>query len=707
MADRRIIKRQWRYFTIAAVLAGLVLFSGVNDPSAQTNSADIVRLVALAGNTDDEVERVARLKELRELPGLDGRFRKDLDELVSFAELWINPDKEIRPDPAGRTRAAENGYLCWFFKYRDFDERYVYSQIVEDSPLYPIARLYEARERMWATFQSGNIWNVPELRDGNLSRARECFEIVRAAFPDNRIARMHLGEPIPWAPCPTVPGAPEWAVLQREGLEKLADIVEWWIDNRMLSNGEFGGGWGDDCEMYRWWAPVLFAFHDPKIADAQAAFSRAVLSQPHHRRGYTEIFSDVEHTAEDTGDTITPMMHIDPDNAEWSDRAARIMELMETVWTGRNGRGRLQFKSTYFNVERVSDDPYQACDTPRHLAAMQPSLLYWLRTGDERAGRLFTAWMDCWVDAAAREADGKPAGVIPGAIYWPDGALGRDDAVWWEPKNNPEPALYRWPTAVNWVTDTLLQTWWMTGNDRYLEPIRSMATIRLDFLGKRPAGDGPPGSLPWCAARMGSRLSGTLAKYRFLTGDDEFDDILARDASPYVRFRLNGDTGPLIESLRRNAEAVSRNFEGFTSEVRYTDRVMVWPSRWLVTTGIDRSARSIDSGVLYRMATGDVGDYAFFPMNAVRWLTPPRDIAVFVTESGGKFGARLFHFGTDRRDMAAELYLLPGGTCTMTLKTGDGTVLERRDIVAGGSKTKVAFTLPPRKVCVLEVRPKN
>ena len=668
-------------------------------------SEEALRLVKLAGNADRDEDRQEYLEKLRARTDLEPRFRRDLDSLAAFTALWVNPEKEIRPDPAKRRRAAENGYLCYFFKYRGFEERFVYSAILEDSPLYPIARLYEARERMWATFQSGSIWGVPELRDGNLNRALECFRMVKAAFPENRIARMHLGEPIPWRKYPADEGAPEWAVLQREGLEKLADIIVWWIDNRMLENGEFGGGWGDDCEMYRWWSPVLFGFSDPKMIQAQAAFSRAVLGQPHHTKGYTTHLSDVEHTAEDTGDTVTPMMHLEPDNPEWSRRALRLVELMEDVWTGRNDRGFLQFKSTYFNVERVSDKPEQGCDTPRHFAAMQPSFLYWLRTGDERAGRVLTAWMDCWVDGTSRAQGGKPAGVVPGSIYWPDASMSRGEAVWWEPKNNPEPALYRWPTSVNWVTDTLLQTYLMTGDGKYLEPIRSMARIRLDYIDNPPGSEPAPETKAWCAARIGSRLAGTMAKYRFLTGGKEFDRLLEKDASPYVRYRLYGDDGGLMTALRRNARAVAQNFEGFTSEVRYTDRVMVWPSRWLVTTGVDPQAQSIDSRLLYSMATGDVGDYTFFPMNAVRWLTPPRDIAAFVTETGKTFSADLFHFGTAERTMGAELYLLPRGKYVYNVRNREGKTVQAGTFQVTGSRTRIGFTLPPKTLSTLTVRP--
>jgi len=696
-------KKRLRVFPTVVSIIVVALFYTLAAHSAETLSGGIISLVNRAGNADSDIERRDLLRELRSRDDLPPVFKKDVTELTAFAELWVNPEKEIRPEPEKRSRAAENGFLCWFFKYRDYEERYIYSKIAHDSPLYPLACLYEGRERMWAAFQSGNIWNT-DLRDSYLKRAMECFLIADRAFPENRIVRMHLGEPIPWPAYPAVEGAPEWASLQREGLEKLTDIIEWWIDNRMLSNGEFGGGWGDDCEMYRWWTPVLFGFRDEKINAAQEKFSRSLLSQPHHTQGYTDKMSDVEHTAEDTGDTITPMMHVDPDNPEWSRCALRLAELFETVWSGVNEHGCRQFKSTYFNVAEVSPDPLRACDTPRHFAALQPVILYWLRTGDERAGKVVREWMDMWVNATARVGGGKPAGVVPGSVYWPDGGFARRDAVWWEPKNNPEPALYRWPTAVNWVTDTLLQTWWMTGDETYLEPIRSMARIRLAAVADPPSGEPEPGSLDWCADRIGSRINGTLAKYRFLTGQTEFDSLLENDASPYVRYRLYNDSGPLLAALGRNAEAVSKNFEGFTSEVRYTDRVMVWPSRWLGTTGIDPGARSIDSRILYSTVTGDVGDWSYFPMNAVKWLTPPREIAALVTDTGGRFSAELFHFGTDDRPMEAELYLLMPGTYELRLvPEGASRPPEKKRIEVTGSKTRVSFTLPPRRLCRLEV----
>ena len=84
---------------------------------------------------------------------------------------------------------------------------------------------------------------------------------------------------------------------------------------------------------------VMIGFEHPRISQAQEFFSRALLSQEYMRDGYTRHVYDVEHTAEPSSDTITPMMHLAPDDPQWRQRAARLAGLMEQVWTGRNQRG--------------------------------------------------------------------------------------------------------------------------------------------------------------------------------------------------------------------------------------------------------------------------------------------------------------------------------------------------------------------------------
>jgi hypothetical protein len=468
--------------------------------------------------------------------------------------------------------------------------------------------------------------------------------------------------------------------------------------------------------MWRWWAPVLIGFDSPKITQAQARFSRALMNQPHMKQGYTTRMSDVEHTAEDSADAVTPMMHLDPADDLWRRYALRLSEFMEERWTARNERGFLQFKSTYFTAETVDTNPQRACDTVYHPRVVQPALLYWQRTGDKRLTRLFSAWMDTWVDAAARTERGKPAGIIPTAIHWPDGKIGGLGPDWWDPRNHGEYTLYLYPSAMSLMTHTLLLTHYMIGEAKYLEPIRSMANIRLKYLAATPQEPPAPGTESWCASRLDD-LANVITKYRFLTGNTDFDEFLNREMSPYVRLRLYGDMDPLVSALRQSAEALRINFEGYTSEVRYTDRVIRFPSLFSDGDALAKPMEAIhtpDPSLLYSTVTGDPGDAGYCPLNAVRWLTPPRDIAVLVTESAGRrFTAELFSFAKEKRRMAAEFYLLEPGAYELTITAGEGQtrevsgayefVVKQRGSVESFRRTRVDVELPARKLCVLRI----
>jgi len=661
-------------------------------PAQQDHSAGIQALLQQAGNAEDDAARLQCLKTLRQRPDLNEKLKADLDKLIQEIDRWVNGKK-----------------LPYFGRVRktlDYD-----FGIAKDSPVYPLTYLYRARMLIWYTMESGSVWCHADRRRQFLGKARGFLEKAEAAYPENRITRMYLGEPIlPTKTYPAVDGAPQWAVDQREGLERLADIVEWWIDHRQQEDAQYGGGWGDDCEMWRWWVPVLIAFDDPKITKAQARFSEAMMSQEHMKRGFTSKMSDVEHTAEDSADVITPMMHLNPDDPVWQKRATRLGELMETLWTGRNERGLLQYKSTYFTVDRVDPSPKRACDTVYHPRAVQPTLLYWLRTGDAKLGKLFAEWMKTWVDAAARRERGKPPGIIPSAIHWPDGRIGGLGENWWDPQNHGEATLYRWPSAMRMMLDTLLLTYHMTGDETYLAPIRSMAQHRRRVLATTPQQEPRDGSAAWCASRMGF-LNATLAKYRLLTGGKEFDDLLSKSGS-YMAFRMGRGMDSLTRALKDNAEALRINWPGYTSEVRYTDRVLRFPALFRKGVMVKESLPNIKkpkTGLLYSAATGDPGGLGYFPLNAVRWLTPPREIAVLVTDTGkDRLVAKLFHFGEKSRPMSAELYLLSPGDYGFELipdtRTRRVERAEPTPFQITGPRTRISFDLPPRERCTLEVR---
>ena len=676
------------------ILLGCSIAAGLI-PLYATASDGVEELIRRSGNAEQEATRLGILKELQKTPGLDANVKAEVDKTVAFVQRWMGEkslwrwwDREIR-------------------RTLDYD-----FEIDKQSPLYPLTCLYRGRMLVWATNEYGNIIFYHETRRKFFDKAVEQFKIARAAFPENRIIGMYLGRPIPAEKeYPNTCGAPEWAALQREGLERLADVIVWWIDHRLQENGEYGGAWDDDCEMWRHWVPVMIAFEYPKISRAQAFFSAALLSQEYMKDGYTSRTYDVEHTAEPSTDTITPMMHLAPDDPAWKRRAMRLAELMETVWTGRNQRGMLQFKSTYFNARKVDPSPKRACDTPYHVVAIQPALVLWQRTGDEKLTRLFCAWLDTWVDAAARAERGKPAGVIPAAIHWPEGTIGGPGPDWWDPQHHGEPKLYEWPSAVAKMTDILLLAWHMTGKEKYLQPIRSMAGIRRTWLKNRPKNSPEPGEEAWCGQRL-ELLAGTLAKHKLLTGSSEFDDLLGHDYRALALSSADADRTQLTESLRRTAQALRVNFPGYTSEVRFTDRVFTFPRLFgtdmMFPEPVASNNKRPDPALLYATATGDRGGFLVFPLGAVRWLTPPRQIAALVTRSGKDcFTAELFHFGDESRRMGAEFYLLSPGRYTYALldaKAGRNSA-PAKPFSVDGPRTRIDFTLPPKRLVKLQVLP--
>ena len=666
--------------------------------------------VKQAGNAEREPRRYAILKQLAERDDLPPAFRAHLKTLLPTVAHWSGhfADDKGKTDAA---RAAENGYLCNFFYHKINPDNDWPGYIPAESPLYPLRAYYRGRALVWRPIQSGKIRRTPARREQYYAPARELLAIADRAYPENRVIDMWVGQPYPW---PTAfqpdPNAPDWANLQREGLEKLVDLLHWWIDHRQLPDGQFGGGWGDDVEMWRWWSPVLVAFDDPKVVGSWDLISEAIFKQPHLKHGYTSHMSDVEHTGEDTSDTITPMLFLHPDDPKWQKRAMRIVELARDLWMGTNQRGQWMFKSTYFNVHKNRTDPQVACDTVYHPRALQPALIHWMRTDNKAVGELIPKWMDTWVDATARAERGKPAGITPSAIHWPDGNVGGLGENWWLPENYGAPKLYMWPSYMSAMTKTLLLTYHMTGQEKYLAPIRSMAEIRRKFLKNPPLGLVEPGSAAWCATTGGGFGNGmarflpeTLGKYRLLTGSKEFDDLLAADASGYMKMRMGLGREALVADLRENAKAFAVNRPAYTYEMRWTDRVLTFNGRWgNEGNGWDWPVPNVSA--LYESATGDPGNPRYFPMMAVRWRIQPRAFAALVTESGtDAFAAELYNFRKTPRTVKADLYLLNNGAYELTVADAAGKVLARQAVQVAGPRTAVRFDLPPGQLCTVKV----
>ncbi len=682
--------RAWR----AAILLGAALLSAAFSRAADTAAS----LLTAAGHAPTEAARLAHLRTLAAQGDtlLDAPTRTELAALLPVVEAWADGRARAQADVA-RGRGETHRYLHGFFDTATlaFTPPFPTPPRTE-SPLYPLWAFYRGRFLAWSLLEHSGVSAVPERRAAFLAEAGRCFEVARAAFPANALLRIYGGENLP-APglSPWDDRAPAWANHQRRALEQLHAIIRWWIAERQLANGEFGGKWGDDVEMWRWWAPVLLGFDDPAVTAAQARLAKGNLSRPALAAGYTSQLTDVEHTAEETADTLTPMQHVAGADPEWAARARRLLTLADAVWWGDNARGGRQFKHIDFNHERLGPDAGRAYDTGYHVRVLQPVLLLWQRTRDPALGAPLTRWLRTWAEAALGTDNGKPAGVVPAALRWPSGAVGSATRGWIGPDlaGDPMTDLYSWPAyPVAAMTATLLQAHAQTGEALYLEPLLRMAELRRAHLASG-ARDGPPGTTAWAAHRLPAILNDSLAKWRQLTGDTRFDDLLRADATGYGRYLLTRDEAALAEALGATARTLSVNWPMFTDEVRYTDRVLAFPRGWPRTAA--SGLAKIDASLLYSTVTGDPGAVDHFPLNGARWHTLPRDLAVMVTTNQrDRFAADLYHFGGDERSLGVSLLLLDPDRYRWTLTAADARVLATGEHQHSLITPQLRFTLP-------------
>lgn len=682
-------------FLEKCIAAGTVIsFSPLLNINPVMPLSEVQDLLYLIGNSNDDKERVQLIERylLTDLPGED---KKIVAEILNIADRWANGfEKYAKPGTEGN---ESEGYLCGFLN-RNSLERPILPQIPEDHRLFPLIAFYQSRMLIARLIQSGNVKDVPEVRNKYLAEAWRLMDKVKTAFPENELARNYLGAYKPWEELVAYnPSAPDWANFQRMALEKLTFLAHWWVDNRQISDGQFGGGWGDDVEMWRTWIPLLFAFDDEKAIKSQEKLFNGLYRLSRMKKGYTTIMTDVEHTAEEYADPLYCMLNLQPENPVWEERTIKVMDYIENLWSGINDRGQLQFKSTWFNVDGVHSDNARACDTPYHTRLMEPLMLLWLRKGNRRVGDFVTRWLRTWVEATFTEEAGKPSGIIPAAIHWPDGKPAGLGRKWWQPENHTEPTLYYFPTQQNMLYECLLQAYYITGDEYYLKPLRFVADQRLKGTGNGNQDNYEEGGLEWSLSILKSRIPPVLIKYRLITGDKSYDAIIEKDAAGYERYQFDKDLRRLTNEIDHQRKSLSLPEIWYTTEVRWTDRL--FSSVPYFNYILKEPLPGFKAGFLFSCLTGNVGNHQIMPVFGVKWLTDPKDIAILTEEnSPQKFVAQLFHFGNDPRSIKVRFLNLREGKYMWHLSGG-----RRKSFTIDQDNREFEFTIPPQKLSLLTV----
>jgi len=615
----------------------------------------------------------ASLKALRAIrpASVAVRERIEVDERVltalRYVRMWCYSQ-------AGATTGM-NGYKRYWGAYE------CCNPVAPNDPLYALSLLLRTRVAYWNGREGG--W-------------KHCYGLARTHAlamqqldPSHPLVRMYLGQTVrhtyPARPAP--PDAPRWAVLQREAIGRMRGVVRYWVEHRQAANGELGGGWGDDVEILRNWTPLVLATSDPVACRGAAAIADGVCAAGIVRGGYAAEVGDVEHAAEPCSDTQPLMVAVRFGEPKYFERCLATMRCMRDVWTGRTKAGRLHFKSHYFSATRTVDAPPRSADVPLNARAAKPGIWVVWYSGHPVVRRMLADWCRAWVAAARSTARGKPLGIIPGSVSFPDGRIGGYADEWWQTKGYDDLDAMGYTSKLYHL---MLAVWAETRDDSLLEPLfAAMAAARA--VRGRTGGAFRPGSLEWVGRlHQSGKVFDVLEKWRLLSGDKRFDDLLLPRATGTTRFRLSGDASRLEGELRGAVEGLARNLPMITTEVLFTDR-----------------AGLPGSDMLMPMLTGSAGNPTYYPIHAVTWQGVGDSAAAFVTGAERtSLDVMLYSFADGPHRVTARLWRLEPGTYEVVLAADSPAEapLLRRSLKLWEKGTPLAIDLPPRRPLRLSLR---
>ncbi|MAF65268.1 MAG: hypothetical protein CMJ84_06375 [Planctomycetes bacterium] len=143
-----------------------------------------------------------------------------------------------------------------------------------------------------------------------ITEVLETAEIARLLSPDDKLIVQYHNwlyqnidrrKPHPAPVLSKERDAPRWAVLVRDNWVEQTHIARWWLDNRLTSNGELGGGPQDDTDMFQVWQCLPMIESEPLGAELKAASNKLteILLDRYLEEGINKRSMDALHAYEE------------------------------------------------------------------------------------------------------------------------------------------------------------------------------------------------------------------------------------------------------------------------------------------------------------------------------------------------------------------------------------------------------------------------
>ncbi len=248
---------------------------------------------------------------------------------------------------------------------------------------------------------------------------RDVEDLFRVA-PDNKLGRIYWSRYDPESGQPefeqpkATPGVPLWAFRQTEILRQWKSFLTWWIDERQIENGEFGGGLSDDGDFANCLPGLaLMGVDTAKITDSMHRLMDAYYNDGMFTNGLNTIVTDALHVSEEGTNVQAELMLL-----EYGD--PKIMErIMETSArypdvAKMNAAGHRHFPSRFYSSTfQATENPW-CWSSPYGFTILHPGMALVEFNGNPDTKKLIEEVADGYLAHKKKDANGRE--VIPSEI---------------------------------------------------------------------------------------------------------------------------------------------------------------------------------------------------------------------------------------------------------------------------------------------------
>ncbi|MFC1607914.1 hypothetical protein ACFL47_08085 [Candidatus Latescibacterota bacterium] len=341
-------------------------------------------------------------------------------------------------------------------------------------------------------------------------------------------------------PMPEIPGPPEgvpdWAWYPRKAWLVTRDIADWWMVNRMVPTGEFGGKVSDDSDMYQQYADLPYFEIDGTAARIlDGAMRLAELTDKEFLRDGVNILTcDTLHAYEEGINHLALMsrwFYGDPIYLERSMVSARNIEKYTIVTPD----GRRHFRDNramgWEDLHTPREPKIDGHATPLLWHTAQQVIDY---NRNPLALKVVREWADSWLTFMKPGQWATAVDVMSGKIT----------------ASSPDRPLYG-----GYSTQACCFTWlaYLTGESKYIEP----------FMYYYRRGEAPYPS---------NMFLGEIYTLGFLNGvvDDRTLNTITKE-NPALSVLRKNDTGPLFRAAIGNPSQLGASISNLSLAQRYPD----------------------------------------------------------------------------------------------------------------------------------------